>query len=418
MTLKWDRLFSQRGHKDFGNIEMADMKKAREGGYLAPTTLEPKKLFPFSAVIATASFIVAILALIPAFLSLNKEKPDLHYSYILSHYKAPDGIKEKLFTEFLTKNKIPTHRIALQIKNAGNAPSKVVKLSVETPGSIVRYIYNPSQEDNPVWVALPANAELGFGHDINKIIQTFQALSPNRLLIFCVGYEGESEQPPKIELFGDAVEAKFVPSISEVQPWSPYRVFYIPGYILAAGLLLTLLWIVCSVIYSNPYYRNIITDVLSTTATSFIGSLPVAIVVKSISSGLNNPKLSRCRATLRIAHARNRSCDAEALVVNPSARPCHVTDIRLRSDVFDLDTICVSFNHEVAYGFSGRGNELPLRLAANESKHVYMRTKELTELYEDPLPETVELYVYFDSFVKPLCKTLTRDGDRSVYKCS
>lgn len=397
---------------------MTDMKKAREGGYLNPTTPEPKKLFPFSAVIATATFVVAILALFPAFLSLNKEKPDLHYSYVLSHYETPDGIEEKLFTEFLAMNKIPTHRIALQIKNAGNAPSKVVKLSVETQGSIVRYLYKPSQEDNPVWVALPANTELGFGHDINKIVQTFHALSPNRLLIFCVGYEGESQQPPKIELFGDAVEAKFVPNISEVQPWSPYRVFYIPGYILAAGLLLTLFWIVSSVVYSNPYYWNIITDVLSTTATSFMGSLPGAIIVQSISSGLNKPKLDKCRATLRICHARNRSCDAEALVRNPSARPCLVTDIRLHSDVFDLDTIRVSFNHEVAYGSSGRGNELPLRLDANESKHVYMRTKELTELYKDTLPETVELCVYFDFLAKPLCKTLARDKDRSVYKCS
>ena len=128
-------------------------------------------------------------------------------------------------------------------------------------------------------------------------------------------------------------------------------------------------------------------------------------------------ELNRCRATLRISHAYYRSCDAEVVVINRSVKPCHVTDIRLLSDAFDLDTIRASFNHEVAYG-SGRGNELPLRLAANESKPVYMRTTELTEQYKDTLPETVELCVYFDSLDKPLCKTLTRDKDRSVYKCS
>ena len=386
---------------------------------------EIKKHFSFSAVIATATVVVAILALIPAFLSLNKEKPDLHYSYILSHYKAPDGIEEKLFTEFLTKNKIPTHRLSLQIKNTGNVLSKEVKLSVETQGSIVRYAYTPSQEDNPVWVVLPANAELGFGSGINKIVQTFQSLSPNRLLVFGVGYEGESQQPPKIEVFGDAIEATFVPEISKVQPWSPYRVFYIPGYILAAGLLLTLFWILGSVICSNPYYRNIISDVISTTGMLFVNSLPAIGSIPSIVSiftygfsALNRPKLNRCRATLRIHHAHNRSCDAEVVVANRSVKPCHVTDIRLLSDAFDLDTIRASFNHEVAYGSSGRGNELPLRLVANESKHVYMRTKELTEQYKDALPETVELCVYFDSLDKPLCKTLARDKDRSVYKCS
>ena len=221
---------------------------------------ETKKLFPFSAVIATATFVVAILALIPAFLSLNKEKPDLYYSYILSHYKAPDGIEEKLFTEFLTKNKISAHRLSLQIKNTGNAPSKVVKLSVETQSSIVRYAYTPSKKDNPVWVVLPDDAELGFDSDISKTDQTFQNLSPNRLLVFGVGYEGESQQPPKIEVFGDGIEATFVPDISVVQPWSPYRVFYVPGYILAAGLLLTLFWIIGSVACSNRYYLNFIID--------------------------------------------------------------------------------------------------------------------------------------------------------------
>jgi len=410
---------------------MTDMKKVREGGYLNPTTPEPKKLFPFSAVIATATFVVAILALIPAFLSLNKEMPDLHYSYILSHYKAPDGIEEKLFTEFLTKNNIPTHRLSLQFKNTGNVPSKEVKLSVETQSSIVRYAYTPSKKDDPVWVVLPDDAELGFGSGTKKIVQTFQALSPNRLLVFGVGYEGESQQSPKIEVFGDAIEATFVPDISEVQPWSLYRVFYIPGYILAAGLLLTLFWVIGSVICSNPYYRNIISDEILTIGMLFIGSLPTMGFISKVISfwtlglsdeidmpNLNRPKLNKCRATLRISHARNRSCDAEVMVVNHSARPCHVTDIRLRSDIFDLDTIRVSFNHEVAYGSNGRGNELPLRLDASESKHVYMRTKELTELYKDTLPETVELCVYFDSLDKPLCKTLARDKDKSVYKCS
>ncbi len=235
-----------------------------------------KAKITFSAVIAAASIIVAIIALIPAFLSLNEEKSELYYSYKAKHYETPEGIDDKLFDDFFTKNNIPRHRLSVQFKNGGNALTKEIKLSVKTPGQIVRYVCTPSKKDNPIWVELPDDKELGFSSGISNIVEKIKNLSPNRLLVFGIAYEGSSNDNPQIEIFGDGIEAKYISYISAVPKWNRYRVFYLPGYILSGGLALTLIWIVGSVILSNKEYRKLFVSVIVSIGNSFIGSIPLA----------------------------------------------------------------------------------------------------------------------------------------------
>lgn len=230
---------------------------------------EKSNRFPFSTFIVGASFIITVIALIPAFFALNKEKPDLHYSYVLTHYEAPDGIDAQLFNDFLIENNIAPHRLSIQIKNAGNAPSKKIKISVNTPDLVVRYSYTPSQEDNPVWVVLPPNKELGFESDIRNVVQEFKDLAPNKMLIFDVSYMGVSQDKPEIEIFGDLMEATFLNDIKDLRPWSPYKVFLLPIYILGGGLLLTFLWIIGSVISSDPQYKRMIINAAHSILDSF-----------------------------------------------------------------------------------------------------------------------------------------------------
>ena len=235
-----------------------------------------KSKFPFSAIIATTSLMVALIALIPAFLSLNKEKPKLYYSYKITHYDTPGGINAKLFDEFLAKNNIPKHRFSLQIKNCGNAPAKEIKFSATSPGQIVRYVFTPSKIEKPPWVDVPDDRELGFGSGKTSVSQTVKNLAANRLLVFGIGYEGNSENIPHIEVFGDGREATFISNISEAPLWNPYRVFHLPGYILAGGLALTLLWIIGSVVFSSEEYRNLFKNIGASVLDSFLESLPLA----------------------------------------------------------------------------------------------------------------------------------------------
>jgi len=124
-------------------------------------------------------------------------------------------------------------------------------------------------------------------------------------------------------------------------------------------------------------------------------------------------RVIECRATLRIHHSSGRSNDAEALIANDGEAVCYVNNMRLLSDVFDLETVRISFDHGVASATTGRGNEAPLRLNAGEMKRVYIRTQELIDEYSEQLPNSVQVSIIFDS--EPVTVCLARDGDRSVY---
>jgi hypothetical protein len=213
-----------------------------------------------TVLIVIATIASTVITVIPAFLSLNKERPELYYSYKLQRYETPNGIKRELFAEFLKQHSIPTQRLFVQIKNVGNAPVKKVKMCVETSGAIVRYGYTPSQKKVPAWVVIPPDEELGMASGVHRTSQQFSDFAPNRLLIFGIGYEGESQDEPKIEIFGDAFEATFVENIDDAKPRSPYRVFLLPAYILGGGLIVVFLWIVGFVLYSNPASRKVLLD--------------------------------------------------------------------------------------------------------------------------------------------------------------
>ena len=253
-------------------------------------TKESKPKIQFSAIIAAVTLIVSIIAIIPAFLSLNKEKSVVFWSYELREYSAPEGIESNLFFNFLKKNNIPPFLFSLKLKNCGNIPSKEIKFSVSTQGQIVRYVFNPSQTEKPIWVEVPTDKELGFNSGVSNIVQTVQNLAPNRLLIFGLGYESQKTAPPEIEVFSDGTECVYVSDISSVTPWNPYKVFYLPGYILAGGVGITLLWILFSVILSNPEYRKTFIEIGKSFLSGLSSSMRITIAVDELKMTLENIK--------------------------------------------------------------------------------------------------------------------------------
>jgi len=121
--------------------------------------------------IGVGTLIVTIIALIPAFLALNKETSDLYYSYNRQESETPAFVDEAKYKAFLRDNNIPSRRITLQLKNVGNAPVGEIKYSVTVPGVIVRYAYTPSKQENSVWVDTPENKDFGFASTISSLTQ-------------------------------------------------------------------------------------------------------------------------------------------------------------------------------------------------------------------------------------------------------
>lgn len=238
--------------------------------------------FSFSSFLTVTSVVVATIALIPAFLSLNKEKAELYYSYSVAEYKAPEGIDEALFENFLVTNAIPRSNISIRIKNAGNAPCSEIKLAVDLPGSVVRTSFIPSEADNSAWVVVPPDKFIGLGSAEARVTETVKQLAPGKVLTFTVGYEG-AKGKPVVEVYGNALEAAHVEDLASVAEWSASRVFYLPLSILGGGIVIALLWIAGSVIHANPEYRSVFQSVFRSILESFILGFPGGrLVVRSL----------------------------------------------------------------------------------------------------------------------------------------
>jgi len=231
-----------------------------------------KPKFSFSTIIGFGTLIVTIIALIPAFLSLNKEKPNLYYSYSHQSSETPAFVNETKFKKFLKENNIPSNRFTIKMKNVGNAPAEVIKFSVNVPGVIVRYAYNPSNKENPVWVDVPENKDFGFESDISSSSQVVKNLSPNKILTFSVGFEQKDKGFAETEVFFNGKQAKFAPVISEVPEWSPYKIFILPLTILGIGLGCTILWVTVSILLKNQKIREELVQVLKAIGEGFIRS--------------------------------------------------------------------------------------------------------------------------------------------------
>ncbi len=223
----------------------------------------------FSSWITLCTFIVTIIALVPAFWNLNSERPRLFYSYILSANEPPDFVDPVKFRQFMKNNVVPSHSVMVLLKNMGNAPAEEIKLSVNVPGKVVRGIFKPSSTEQPIWVDLPPNFELGFDSEASVTTQAIQNMATDRLLLFGVGYESRSKETPDIEVYCNAQEATFIDDIDMAPAWNPHKVFYFPATVLGVGLLCTVLWVSGSAIMAKPQLRkelgSLASDILRST---------------------------------------------------------------------------------------------------------------------------------------------------------
>jgi hypothetical protein len=145
--------------------------------------------FSFSAFIGIGTLIVTVIALVPAFLSLNKEAPDLYYNYEIQKSETPAFVNESKFKDFLRENNIPGNRVSISFRNNGNAPAKEIKFSIKVPGVIIRYEYKPKKVDKPVWVDVPDTKDYGFASTVPSVSQSIKNLATNKTISFSVGYE-------------------------------------------------------------------------------------------------------------------------------------------------------------------------------------------------------------------------------------
>ncbi len=206
-----------------------------------------------TSLLAILTLIIAIVAAVPGFLSLNNDHADIYYSVNTSHVSIPTSLDNKKALSVLESNGIPGTTVELSIVNQGNSSADSVKLSIKAPVNIMAVWSTPSSDDNPIWVTLPEIKNI----NTSPIFQAeVTALSATMPLKYYVGYLYSPDSPPEIQVFYSGKPAVQIENISDVGEWSKWSVFILPLQILAGGVALILLWIFILALYRDPIFRD------------------------------------------------------------------------------------------------------------------------------------------------------------------
>ncbi|MFT7562176.1 MAG: hypothetical protein ACI93R_004111 [Flavobacteriales bacterium] len=212
-----------------------------------------------TSLIAVATLIVAAIAVVPAFLSLNEKQANIFYSASISSVNIPEYLNKGSILKLLHTNGVPGSTLELDIINQGNSSAGEIKLSVTLPTDAIAAWSVPSKSDNPVWVDLPEIKTLKNKNEFRFSLKNVAATLPISLYF---GYKQEVGSLPQVQVFYDGVPAIVVDNVREVSAWSKWNVFKLPMYILLGGIGLILAWAFVVALYSNPELRYRVLDEL------------------------------------------------------------------------------------------------------------------------------------------------------------
>lgn len=178
-----------------------------------------------TSIVAILALVVAIISAIPPFLSLNEDKANIFYSHDESGIQIPNSMDNDKVRKILSENKIPTDTVKIQLVNQGNVEAEKVKIALSVKGTILSAGFQPSFESNPIWVSLP---KLGIDSNPDSLQFSVDKLAIGKVLDFEIAYERNKEGLPEIQMFSNGKAASIVSNIYQVEPWSPFKVFYTP----------------------------------------------------------------------------------------------------------------------------------------------------------------------------------------------
>ena len=235
------------------------------------------------------TLIITIIALIPAFLSLNDKEAIIYYQMKFSKINIPKSINEDKALKLLKDNGIPDNTLELKIINQGNTSAKKVKISISLPNEPMAIWSKPSKKDNPIWIELPQFNKL---KSTNSNL-TLENMATTKSFSIFVGYTNIKNSNVNVQIFHDGIPAIKVNNILEVDKWSKWNIFKIPVYILLGGLILTIIWSFIVALYRNPEFResalNILFDILH---QGFTYSQVIEIVEKEVKKKKQTPNKS------------------------------------------------------------------------------------------------------------------------------
>ena len=191
-------------------------------------------------IVGVITVIATIIAAIPGFVTLNRDRPDVYFS------QETASILNSTVTDFdrikgvLKSNGIPDSLSRLTIVNWGNGPANFVRFRAAVPGEVQKITSSPSALDKPAWVDLPL--DFGAPTGSSNIAFEIKMLAPTKPIIFQVGFYGNSlTNRLAWEVFFDGRPAILAAEVNARPQSLDRRQIVMPIAVFGFGALITLL---------------------------------------------------------------------------------------------------------------------------------------------------------------------------------
>ena len=218
-----------------------------------------------SSVIGGLGLVVAIIALVPSFLSLGRHEPLLYYTSQVRQVALPDGLDTQSVLSLFKQNNIPSGSVTVELVNKGEGPAKRVNIRLALPVHVTQVKLTPSRDDKPAWVEI-ANYELGTSDSEALFTQSFADLATGKRMKLDIWFQylpsKVEEQEKELEglqpeVYVDGVEAKEVADLAAAHQVTWVDHFTVPFQILIASIaaMFVIAFIVRTV--RDPNFREV-----------------------------------------------------------------------------------------------------------------------------------------------------------------
>jgi len=238
--------------------------------------------------------LVAIISLVPSFLSLRKDEPLVSYTAKVNQIAVPSGMNFQNVLEILTNNQIPHGKIELQVVNNGEGPAKELKVRIDSKSKITKYSTIPSDTDNPAWVNV-GTPTITSTVDSTIAAQSFKSMAVGKILkieawfVHKLGPKTEASNfipSYQLEVYCDGKPAISVNDLSSAPKVTLFSHFKLPLWILGCTFLLAFLIAFLVKLIRDKEFRSTIGDLF--VGDTIIGSIAVGTATSLLFDIISN----------------------------------------------------------------------------------------------------------------------------------
>jgi len=211
------------------------------------------QIWKTTTILSVLALFVAIIAAIPSFLSLEKPVSKLFYSEISNLLNIPKEIDTDELKKLMETNKIPRATYELSLKNLGNSSAELVKISISSDQKIMNLSFIPDKNEHPIWVDFK---DIIYLNDSTRIKIELEDLAINHELKVIVGYAEKLPTEILSEIINNGLTAELSENLEKEPQWNKFQLFRLPLFILAGGLIITILVSIVIFIIKSKKFRE------------------------------------------------------------------------------------------------------------------------------------------------------------------